>query len=340
MESMSTPQSKPGTTNQSEMENSGKSTPKSGSDGQKSDSLQGKVSELMKKIRRQKYNFTARHKSTKEEMMEEIEMWKFEHGRIERELEGTKFSYGLSKQEVGVLKTTLRDTMSAKNDEIARLKRDAKGELKKVADELKDAKRHQGNLLQELDENQKINKDLTRKLSAANLDVVNLNHNVQALQRENKVLQNALDKAIAKIEDQMEAKRAQAIEVEKLKLEQEQAKADKAVALTNATRERAEEEYNRKKELLQIQSQIWIKEKEQAMDQKERAKKKTMEEQNERLVFARNMMQKTIADNGGSFVNFNSTQDVSKQGSKMTVQMRTNLENRCLKCYCRNGRTI
>ena len=279
--------------------------------GSGGDSTKGKVSELVKRIRKQKYNFTARHKVNKEEAAEELAKLKESHAQVSRDLEESRFSHGLSKKEVTVLKATLRDTTASKNDEISRLKRESKNEVKKLNEELKELKRVHQNLIQELDESSKDNKSVTRRLSAANLTNVDLNHKVQALERENKILQNSLDKAILKIEDQAKTKSDRDVEVERLRLEQEQAKAEKALALREANARRAEEEYERKKELLQMQSAMRIQEKEQVQFQKERAKKKTIEEQQDRLLFARNMMQKTIEENGGSFRNYTPTQDVS-----------------------------
>ena len=273
--------------------------------------LRKMVDDLNVKLNRQKINLKSKYKRSKEDLEAEVESWKEDFDNATRALEKSNFSLNLSKQEVKSLKENIKDTTTSKNDEIARLKRDSKLELKKVNEELRKRKRENDKLTTELEKSRKENKEVTRKLSQANMSVVNLNHDMKALQQKNKSMQSSLNKALSKIEGQMETKMNHDIEVAKLRLSQEQAKANKARDSMNASARRAQEEFERRRALLQIQSEIRMKEKEKSNEQKENERKKKMADQNEKFKFARTMMQKTMTENGGSFLKLKSTQDVS-----------------------------
>ena len=245
------------------------------------------------------------------DLREELEFWKVDCNRLQQEMEGLTFALNISKKEVATLKKALKDLAKTKNAEIQRLKRDMKADSKKHSDEKKGLERIQKSTQKELDETNKDLKVKTRKLTEANLGVVSLNHDVKALQRENKTLQSSLSKVMAKLEDQVDVKSKRAIELEKLRLSREEAKASNVIATNLANEKKAEVEHFRRRELMKMQSDIRVAEKEKIMKKKEEAKQKLLEEQNGRLRFASNMMRSTINENGGSFRDLGNSKKVS-----------------------------
>ena len=62
-----------------------------------------------------------------------------------------------------------------------------------------------------------------------------------------------------------------------------------------------------------MQAELRLAEKERLQEQKEKAKQDSLEEQAKRFETARSSMMRTVRENGGSFHNLTSAQDVSKQ---------------------------
>ena len=208
------------------------------------DSLLEKIQILETKNKRQKSSFETRFRNLKDELESEVEGWKSETSRLERELEGVNYSFDLRKKEVAQLNKTLKETNAFKNAEIARLKREAKEDMDKYTEEIKELRTLKKKVVNELEESKSEVKELTRKLSEANLSVVGLNYNVKTLEQQNKALNSSVDKLSSQLDDQIKVKSERDIEVERLKLSQEEVKARKAMASSFA-REETEEKTRR-----------------------------------------------------------------------------------------------
>ena len=189
---------------------------------------------------------------------------------------------------------------------------DHKADIEKYGEEIKELRTLKRNVLQEVEEKTKENKELIRQMSQANMGVVELNHKVKGLERENKVLQTSFDKVKAQLEDQVRLKSERDIEIERLKLSQEEVKAQKAFANSAAKEETEEKAHRRKGELMTLQSNIRIAENEKKLDLKEKAKKKANEEQRERMSFASGFVRDTLSENNGSFRNLMNSNQVSQ----------------------------
>ena len=177
------------------------------------ETLRKSLGELLQKMRRLNYNLGPRHTGSREDLVQELEVWKTDYNRLERELETLKFSNGLTEREVEALNATLSDTTTYKDDEIARLKRENKADVKKYLEQIKELNRVQKNLVAEVEGYKSELKEVTRRLSEANMGVVELNHSIQNLQKQNKTLQSSLTKAMTKLDSQLEVKAKRDIEL-------------------------------------------------------------------------------------------------------------------------------
>ena len=281
------------------------------SDTEDIDTLRESLGENLQKMRRLGYNLEPRYKGSFEQLEQELEAWKINHASLERELEKVRFATGLSQREVEVVKKTLTDTTAYKDDEIARLKRDNKADNKKYTEQIKELNRIQQNLVSEVEEYKLEIKDVTRRLSEANMGVVELNHKIKNLQRQNKTLQTSLTKAVTKLDKQIATKSKHEIELAKLKLSQEEAKAKKAIVSKTANAEKSQVEHKQKKEIMEMRSNIKLVEKEAAVKQKEQARKQQETEQNDRVKVASGFMKHTVSGNGGSFLDMAKNNNVS-----------------------------